>query len=511
MKLVSYLVLVLFAFVGYTQVVFFGNPEPVSPLNSPSGENYLYLDKSGRTVYFSREKHSGNVAQAKDEADIWKSSLDSGWTSPVNMKFNDKHFTSPLGVTADGRYFLYNKVWFDKSRFYGGVFGVSLSETDKEIGVHVPYLKNMSPLQTGSLSSDGRYMLLSLENNAGYGVDDLFVSFLQDDGSWSPVRNLGRNINTEFQELTPFIAADNRTLFFATNGRGGEGSFDLYKSTRLDDTWQSWTKPENLGSAVNTSGSETSFTFLSGADYAYFVSTQNSDGYGDIKRIKITADIEADTTQEASIEFVIEEEVASHPVTFQLLDSKTSQPLVGRVIIFGEDDSTAVATGDGGQLEIPFTGENVSLEFKSPGYLSARLTVDQSAFMTDTSEVRDVRLEPLEAGNTITLQHVLFYRGTANFIEGSERELDLVVEMMQENPEVDIFLKGHTDNVGNPVLNVQLSQARVESVKEFLVTQGIAADRITGKGFGGDQPLAPNDSEETRKLNRRVEFEIKRD
>ena len=122
-----------------------------------------------------------------------------------------------------------------------------------------------------------------------------------------------------------------------------------------------------------------------------------------------------------------------------------------------------------------------------------------------------IELEPLETGNVITLEHVLFYRTTANFIEGSETELNLVVEMLQENPDVKIFLKGHTDNVGNETLNVHLSKQRVLAVEEYLNDQGIDPERIDGEGFGGAQPVASNDSEDTRKLNRRVEFEVVRD
>ncbi|MEQ9307061.1 MAG: OmpA family protein, partial [Marinoscillum sp.] len=98
----------------------------------------------------------------------------------------------------------------------------------------------------------------------------------------------------------------------------------------------------------------------------------------------------------------------------------------------------------------------------------------------------------------------------ANFIEGSEDELDLVVEMMEENSDVQIFLKGHTDNQGNPIMNIQLSQERVMAVTEYLVQKGIDESRITGKGFGGEQPIASNAQEATRKLNRRVEFEVQR-
>lgn len=494
------------------QITFYGAPEPIVDLNSPSGENYLRLESTGNKVYFAREKHPANRGGIGDVADIWQSTLDSAWAYPEPLAVNDEHFASPLGVSADGQYFLYSKVWFDKTRFYGGVYAVHTSQPTEEIEVEIPFFQNRSPLQTGNLSADGRYLLLSLENSAGYGVDDLFVSFLRDDGTWSPVKNLGRNINTQFQELTPFLAADNRTLFFATNGRGGQGSFDLFKATRLDDTWQNWTEPESLGEPVNTSGAETSFAFVQGGEYAYFVSTQNSDGYGDIKRIRISSAIEEDTArEEMAPQIRIEEALERNPLTFELVNKQTGEAITGVAVVLNEEYSVTLVSNAGGQIIIPHSAENVSLEFKAPGFLSVRQTIDQIRFSVESQVVTEVQLEPLAEGHTITLQNVLFYRGTANFIEGSERELDIIADMMKENPDVRIFLKGHTDNVGNSVLNVQLSQERVEAVKNFLLAQGIDAGRITGKGFGGSEPIAPNDSEETRRLNRRVEFEIRRE
>ncbi|MBW3545865.1 MAG: OmpA family protein, partial [Bacteroidetes bacterium] len=242
-----------------------------------------------------------------------------------------------------------------------------------------------------------------------------------------------------------------------------------------------------------------------------FVSTQNSDGYGDVKRIKITSEIEEDTLKQRIAERTVAEDVAKSPIDFELRDSKTGASIAGTAVILNEEDSVTLQSDEAGQVAVPYSDENVSLEFKAPGYLSVRQTIDQSRFMDEGKQLWVINLEPLSEGNTITLNNVLFYKGTANFIEGSEGELELVAEMMNENPEVNIFLKGHTDNVGNDVLNVQLSQARVEAVTSFLVDQGVAPDRISGKGFGGSQPVASNETEETRKLNRRVEFEIRRD
>ena len=119
-----------------------------------------------------------------------------------------------------------------------------------------------------------------------------------------------------------------------------------------------------------------------------------------------------------------------------------------------------------------------------------------------------IALESIAIGNVITLDNVLFKRGTSELIAGSSKELDLVVEVLNDNPGIKILLKGHTDNTGDPVKNVELSEERVRAVKDYIINQGVNAFRVTGKGYGGNEPIASNATEATRKLNRRVEFEV---
>ncbi|WP_258099983.1 OmpA family protein [Marinoscillum pacificum] len=498
------LLALLFTFSSYSQLQFFSDPEPLDSLNSVKGENYIFFDFDNSIIYYTRERHPDNANGTQDVGDIWMSAAEDDLQVPLKMKVNDKNFASPIGMTADGQYFLYNYVWYDKGLYYGKV--MAQNQKGKVQELEIPYFKNRSPLQTGSISNDGKYLFFSLENNLGYGVDDLFVCFLGDDGKWSSPRNLGNTINSKFQEISPFLAPDNKTLYYASNGQGGQGSFDIFYSVRQDDTWQNWSQPVNLGATVNTSGAETSFVFSNDSDYAYFVSTQNSDGYGDIKRIKIQANFEevaVDTTQEVA--FDIESGMMDY-VTFELHDKASGELIAGNAVLTGDNTLNLVIGDDGVRFDQKMGA--ITVEFKSEGYFSYKSKYDLDTMSLE--ETYSIALDPLKEGSVITLSNVLFYRGTANFIEGSEDELDLVVEMMEENPTVNIFLKGHTDNVGNAMLNVELSQERVYAVTDYLVSKGIESSRIDGEGYGGEQPVASNTSENTRKLNRRVEFEIVR-
>jgi outer membrane protein OmpA-like peptidoglycan-associated protein len=122
--------------------------------------------------------------------------------------------------------------------------------------------------------------------------------------------------------------------------------------------------------------------------------------------------------------------------------------------------------------------------------------------------LKNYYLEPLEVGKIFKLNNVLFNRATATLVDSAYVELDNVCRMMMDNPDIYIELSGHTDNQGNARKNLELSQARVDVVREYLVSRGIVADRITGKGYGGTVPVASNRTEDTRRLNRRVEFKV---
>lgn len=496
----SILVLLLFSVkCAIGQVAFEGEGVKMDSINTPQGQNYLVLNPHRPEMAFTEERGGGKVGSYVNERSVvvgkepWKVVIFSDW-------LGEKGMVSPIGFTKEGM--LYSKVSFDKGMYYGEV-RVKVGSSDEK--VDVPFFRNKSSIQSGCVSKDGRFMLLSMESNDTRGVEDLYVIKKKPDGSWSMAKNLGYQLNSEFQELTPFLAEDNKTLFFATNRPGGQGSFDLYYTIRQDESWRNWSKPINLGKAINTSGAETSFVYQDGAQWAYYISSQDSDGYGDVMKIRFQESIETDTseTDTSRLEPIVSEEIKKAPTTIKLkvIDQATGAPLNSEMIAAGT--STFSVNGI-------FTVDSLNgmeIELKSSGYLPVILTLDPPLAIG----MNEVPLASIAKGNVITLDHVLFHRGTARLVEGSEKELDLVVEVMNDNPNIKILLKGHTDNTGDPVKNVQLSEARVKAVKAYILGQGINSFRVTGKGYGGNAPIASNATEETRRLNRRVEFEVVED
>lgn len=506
------IILSIFLFLPFllsSQITFDGDRIPIARLNTPEGQNYLVLSPFEKAMALTEER--GGTKQEENEFRRYESDvLQDNWQLYIFPDWlNEEGMLSPIGFDSDGGLF-YSQTIYDKGVYSGRVKRISSKEEVEEVAI--PYLKNKSPIQSGSLSADGQFMILSLESNNTKGVEDLYVVKKKADGTWSSASNLGGNINTPFQEITPFLAADNKTLFFATNGRGGEGSFDIFYSERQDDSWRNWSQPINIGSDVNTSGAETSFSFV--GQWAYFVSSQDSDGYGDIMHIKIKdPEIQPDSTNMATVTELVD--VAVEDVTISTNEETGLPEVIGQLITLKIIDPE---TNTGLSAEL-INGENrklseegifildslvdVEVEIKSKGYLP------KLVILSDMQRGENIiEMSSISVGHVIQLEHVLFHRGTANMVDGSQKELNLVVEVMNDNPNMKILLKGHTESNGDQVLNRKLSQARVKTVREYLLDQGINAYRIRGKGYGGNQPIASNATEETRKLNRRVEFEV---
>lgn len=507
--------------------------DEMDPVISPDGK-----------MYFTRTKHPGNVGGKKDPGDIWVADLDAGQDQQaqnLGAPVNTDDLNAVIGFSNDGS-IMYLQT--HNKRKQGGV-----SFTRKTAGgwskpqtMPVEFFHNKSDLQSMCISDDGKIIIMSIESYSTYGAEDLYVSFLRDNGSWSEPANLGSTINTKLQETTPRLSDDNVTLFFSSNGHGGYGGRDIFVTERLDDTWKNWSEPKNLGRKVNTKGVELSYFIPTTGDFAYLVSTQNSDGYGDLKRIPIRPDDRPDATIEslaaAPTQFpepdtvliisqepiesdqpenetlaMINEIVKNPAVTIEgsVMNANTKNPVFAKVNLLTSDGqlvnsvATNVSTGNF-SLNIP-SDSLFSLEVKADGYLSQETTIEVMPGQEGELET-DFELIPLDVGVTVQLPNVLFERSTTNLISSSNAELDKIVELLNEYPAMEIELSGHTDNQGSAKLNIELSEDRVETVILYLVGNGISRNRLSGKGYGGTRPIASNRSEETRKLNRRVEFTI---
>jgi hypothetical protein len=260
-------------------------------VNSKANEVAPVISPDGRTIYFTRFDHPENL-KAKEDYDVWFAEEKNGvWQKAINMNnpVNNLQENSICYISPDDRTALLMNIYHPD----GGLSkGVSISRKNSTGWTFPQELKLQNYVNEHSFSGfyigpNGKVMVLSLQDANTIGGADLYISFPQADGTWSSPKNMGIDINTADDEFTPFLATDNQTLYFTSNGRSGYGEMDIYVSRRLDDTWMHWSEPENLGPAFNTPDYEAHFTIPASGAYAYFCSAENSLGEFDIFRMKL--------------------------------------------------------------------------------------------------------------------------------------------------------------------------------------------------------------------------------
>lgn len=477
-----------------------------SKINSPVEELTPVINPDGKGIYYTRRNHPKNTGGQGDFQDVYYSEYKNGqWQAPLNIgkPVNTGDPNAVCSVTPDGNTLLLMNS-YDRS---GGQRAMGISISRKTDGgwsfpedVKMRNFYNKSTFNEYFLSNDGKVILLAVERDDSYGSRDLYVSFLMDDDLWSSPKNLGNKVNTPGIEMSPFLASDGRTIYFSSTGHPGYGKNDIFVIRRLDDTWENWTEPLNIGEPVNSSGYDAYYSVPASGDYAYFVSSENSFGLQDIYRIK-------QPTPNKPNPVVL--------VHGRVLNSKTNEPIQTGISYnnLESDKQAGIAHSnpkDGYyKIVLPYGQEYSFIAVKGGFYsVSGYLNLDSLEEKEYQEIERDLYLTPIEIGTTVQMYNVFFYRGNAILQPSSYPELNRLVNLLKENPGIEIELGGHTDHPEWSERNQQLSEDRWQSVKAYLVSKGIVSERITGAGHAGDKPLFPNDSEENRRKNRRVEFKI---
>jgi outer membrane protein OmpA-like peptidoglycan-associated protein len=479
-----------------------GEKQNLGPyVNSQYDEVSPKISADGRTLYFGRKHSPQNIGGIDDREDIWLSRLTETniWSKSVNIgaPVNTATTNNLLSVSTDN-----NTLLFHTSNGFAFMHRTADGWSELEdLGIS---FKNESTFLEGSLSPDGKAIIFAskLKSNLLYRSEvderDLYVCLKKPNGTWTAPIHTGKILNTPGDEYSPFLSADGRTLFFATDGRPGYGDVDIFMSKRLSDTWTQWSEPVNLGLGINTVGFEAYYTIPASGEYAYMVSNVKSYGLADIVRFKLPKGLRPDPV-------VL--------VSGKVLNAKNQHPLKARIRF--EDLTTHKEAGEArsdpksGDFNIVLpAGKNYGFHAASPGYLSVNENLELISLQQYGEVKRDLFLVPIEVGEKIQLKNVFFVQSKADLKIESYPELDRLVEIMKENSTMEIELEGHTDSRGNAADNLLLSEQRVIAVKAYLVGKGIPSRRVTGKGYGGTRPVANSDTEASRQLNRRVEFKI---
>ena len=304
-----------------------------------------------------------------------------------------------------------------------------------------------------TMSNDGKVIILSMEREDGMGQSDLFISFKQRNGNWSRPENMGSGVNSPWRETTPHLSTDGRSLYYASNrGYTTSGGSDIYVQERLGEGWNNWSAPRRFKAPVNSNAHDSHPYFNAATGHLYFSSTR--DGSSDIFMIQIR---EPKTTSD------------SEPMAAIVSQTKKAALLNPRKVKSNKPKK---------QIE--------SLATAHP-----------------------IIKTPASVGKKIDLNPILFRQSTAEILSRSYFEIERVADYLKRHPYVKIRITGHTDNQGDTNQLYVLSRDRALEVMRSLAKLGdIDTDRMQAVGHGGDLPVASNRTEKGRKKNRRVEIEI---
>jgi OmpA-OmpF porin, OOP family len=425
------------------------------------------------------------------------------WLSPqsISENINTKLNEGTCTISADGR-----KLIFTSCVGRDGYGSCDLFESRK-IGDRWTEPRNLGFTVNSaewesqpSLSADGRTLYFVSDRRGGLGRRDIWISTLNDKGEWTKAKNAGKPINTVYDEISPFIHVNNRTLYFASNGLTGFGGYDLFFTER--DTAMAWSAPVNIGSPINNHEDQ----------FSLFITADGKKGYYSHEESRPAG---------YSVSYIYEVEIPeAHRIKFKsnyvkgiVRDKATRQPLLAKIELINleknETESLVESDSISGQYLIVLTqGAEYALYVNKKHYLFQSLNFNYSEVSDFEPITLNIDLEKAKEGTIAVLQNIFFDVDKYELKEKSKTELQKISRFLLDNPNVRVEISGHTDNSGSATYNKQLSEKRAQSVYDYLVRNGLDQKRLTTKGYGPDQPIADNATEEGRQRNRRIEFKI---
>ncbi|MAO47729.1 MAG: cell envelope biogenesis protein OmpA [Aequorivita sp.] len=469
--------------------------------------NSKYSDFGGTVVgsdfYFTSARNTSRKKYGWNEEpflDIYKASLVGGTVKGESLlkgDVNTKYHESTLAITADGK-----RMYFDRNDYYNGKYKKS-EEGINELNIYyaenvngewkdvkpVPFNDREYSTSHPALSPDGSTLYFTSDRPGGKGQADIYKVSISKDGTFGTPVNLGDNINTEGKEGFPFVDS-NGTLYFSSDAHLGMGGLDVFAAAANGDGFG---EVRNLGLGVNSSDDDFAFVYYPATEEGY-VSSNRKGGKGSDDIYKI-------------------QKMQSCELLALVVDAETGAALSGaRVDLFDskENKLKSQTTDTNGKATIAVACNQAHvLQAFMDGYESNAETI--AAQRSGEKNVR-IALRPIDQiveGEMVKLNPILFDFDKHNIKPQAAFELDKLVELMKKNPDMVIKVEGHTDNRGSDAYNMDLSDRRAKSTVQYVISKGIAKDRISGQGFGESRPAADCGStctEAQHQQNRRSDF-----
>jgi outer membrane protein OmpA-like peptidoglycan-associated protein len=510
--------------------VFIDNLGPT--INSPFAEYSPAISTDEETIFFTSRKQNSTGGKKVEYdngyfEDIYYSDKVNGkWRAArqLSKTVNTELHDATAGLSPDGsKLFIFRNSGSDG----GDLYESNLAGEDWEEPQHLNKNINTAAHESCvSLSYDGKKLFFISDKTSGFGDRDMYFCELNAKGEWGPARNLGPEINTKYAEDAVFMHPDGVTLYFSSKGHNTMGGYDIFKTSFVNGKWKT---PENLGYPINGPDDDVFFVVGGSGNRAYFASAKQG-GFGDKDLYRITfLGPEKEpllNTQDQLIAAIakpvnnlkIENAVDLKLAKLTLLkgkvhDSKNNDALEAAIDLIDNDKNTIVATfksnsSTGKYLVTLPSGKNYGISVKREGYLfhSENFNLPENADFQEFD--LDVALKKIEIGSTIVLRNIFFDSDKSALKPESANELERLIKLLKDNPNLKIELASHTDSDGSEEYNLKLSDSRSASVVDYIIAKGISSQRLVAKGYGESKPIAENETTMGKQKNRRTEFKI---
>jgi outer membrane protein OmpA-like peptidoglycan-associated protein len=374
-----------------------------------------------------------------------------------------------------------------------------------------PEARNFSWDSTPSFSPDGRTIYFASNRKGGFGGTDIYSAIVDSRGRFGRIKNMGADVNTAGDEMFPYMA-ENGKFYFASDGHPGYGMLDLFVVNRVNGK----TTIENLGKPVNSPADDFGVYFFR-PDRGFFTSNREG-GKGD-------DDIYTFINEDPNLKVI---NYYLQGVVYTLKKDSTLEVVNDTHVTLldnsGETMQDFTTGNDGKFLFRVYENENYNLLGEADGYLVKRQPFTMKGKSVDPSTLKELItnitvdtvmiLDKLSTSVVFELKNIYFGYNKDNINDTSAIELNKLVDILNDNPEIKIELSSHTDSVGTHENNMNLSQRRATSSVNYLIGKGIAPERLVAKGYGETRPVARNtnpngtDNPAGRARNRRTEFRI---
>ncbi len=476
------------------------NPINLGPLvNTEQMEYFPSISADGKTLVFTHRKLEGE----KLDEDFWYTSRDSvnaNWSQAriIPGRLNSPGNEGAQSISSDGKIIFFAACERPDGAGSCDIYASFLQKNGmwtKAVNLGPAINSSMWESQP-SISSDSK-TLYFVRGRSGSDPDmNIFYSeYLK--GRWTKAQPVPGEINTAKQETSPFIHFDNEHLYFSSSGHPGMGDLDFFVSER--DQEGKWAKPKNLGHPINTPFQEFSLIVAPDGRTGYFSSDALKDGFGRLDLYEFQLPLDAQASAIAYLKG-------------KVINIETRAPVPSSLDFFNLEDSTKLlsrATNKEAEFYAVLpVGSDYGLSIAEPGYLFFSRNFALSSENRKEALELLLELEPIKAGQSVTLENVFFDYDSYEISKRSDQEIAKVFQFLKLNPNLKVSLEGHTDNQGTELHNKELSANRAKAVKARLIKLGIPASRLSSAGFGASKPVASNESAQGRSKNRRTELRI---